>query len=375
VTWEPLSGDPSPDRLDACVAKGSLVETSIGSIPIEFVKAGDFVLTRAGYKRVLAARRTSISATVMRLITSVGNNLVATPDHRVWVENKGWCLLDSVVWGDIMLACQQSPQPILRSMASSSADPLTRSSAVIASITRRLKNYASKASARYMSKCGSTPMINAKSQRENLFIISMKTLSTMHQIIWSASLQNSTVKSIRRLNLPNAAENGLRALTHWLLRGTEATKVALGIGITGPKRGSIVNIVSSFVRVVPRGLNLVMPSHTSFAFAPKKAVGESWTSNISMRTLFPVPCVKPSSGKTNTGLDQRFVRASVLGCYVESEPREVYDLMVEDNHEFFADGLLVHNCVWALTNLMLDAQVIPFVSPIVTGSPRNIPGQ
>jgi phage terminase large subunit-like protein len=31
--------------------------------------------------------------------------------------------------------------------------------------------------------------------------------------------------------------------------------------------------------------------------------------------------------------------------------------------------------VWALTNLMLDAQIIPFVTPVVIGTPRNIPGQ
>jgi phage terminase large subunit-like protein len=31
--------------------------------------------------------------------------------------------------------------------------------------------------------------------------------------------------------------------------------------------------------------------------------------------------------------------------------------------------------VWALTNLMMDSQIIPFVMPIVVGTPRNIPGQ
>lgn len=31
--------------------------------------------------------------------------------------------------------------------------------------------------------------------------------------------------------------------------------------------------------------------------------------------------------------------------------------------------------VWALTSLMLDAQIIPFVAPIISGTPRVIPGQ
>jgi hypothetical protein len=32
----------------------------------------------------------------------------------------------------------------------------------------------------------------------------------------------------------------------------------------------------------------------------------------------------------------------------------VYDLTVEGEHEFFANGHLVHNCIWALTELMLS---------------------
>ena len=34
-----------------------------------------------------------------------------------------------------------------------------------------------------------------------------------------------------------------------------------------------------------------------------------------------------------------------------SERRDVYDLMVADAHEFTAAGIIVHNCVWAVTEL------------------------
>jgi hypothetical protein len=29
---------------------------------------------------------------------------------------------------------------------------------------------------------------------------------------------------------------------------------------------------------------------------------------------------------------------------LESSEEEVYDLMIEDKHEYFANGILVHNC-------------------------------
>lgn len=39
---------------------------------------------------------------------------------------------------------------------------------------------------------------------------------------------------------------------------------------------------------------------------------------------------------------------------VSSVRADVFDLSVADCHEFVADGVVVHNCVWALTDLMLD---------------------
>jgi hypothetical protein len=47
----------------------------------------------------------------------------------------------------------------------------------------------------------------------------------------------------------------------------------------------------------------------------------------------------------------RPVPASVVRLYASSERHDVYDLTVADAHEFVAAGVIVHNCVWALTEL------------------------
>jgi hypothetical protein len=90
--------------------------------------------------------------------------------------------------------------------------------------------------------------------------------------------------------------------------------------------------------------------------------------------------------------DAPVVASSTISEIKRTETDEVWDLTVDGLPEFFANGILVHNCtweplsgdpspdrldalVWALTTLMLDAQVIPFVSPILTGTLRDIPGQ
>ena len=54
--------------------------------------------------------------------------------------------------------------------------------------------------------------------------------------------------------------------------------------------------------------------------------------------------------------------ALVLDLRAEEKVVDVYDLTVEDVHEFFANGHLVHNCdalVWAITELVLKNRFEP----------------
>lgn len=95
TSWVPGQSAFSPDRVDACVVEGTLVETSDGPVPIEDVHEGAFVWTRAGLRPVLRSALTNPSAAVLRLRTSVGD-VELTPDHRVWVEGRGFVRADAV---------------------------------------------------------------------------------------------------------------------------------------------------------------------------------------------------------------------------------------------------------------------------------------
>ena len=43
-----------------------------------------------------------------------------------------------------------------------------------------------------------------------------------------------------------------------------------------------------------------------------------------------------------------------VDCELKEKADKVYDLTVEDSHEFFANGVLVHNCIDALRYACLD---------------------
>jgi len=94
---------------------------------------------------------------------------------------------------------------------------------------------------------------------------------------------------------------------------------------------------------------------SDFTAIAATAVGESlWSLTArsdTLSTLF-ARLVEARLGRKNGETAPRLVPVSVLGRSAgRVEP--VYNLHVDGPHEFFANGFLVHNCVWALTDLFL----------------------
>jgi len=79
-----------------CIAKGELVTTNRGDIPIEEVLVGDKVISyneetkQEESKRVTASMQTG-TMKVMRITdTKTGCSLKCTPNHKIWTENRGY---------------------------------------------------------------------------------------------------------------------------------------------------------------------------------------------------------------------------------------------------------------------------------------------
>jgi len=77
-------------RPGLCVAKGELVNTARGYVPIEDVLVGDMVWTMSGWKPVTAAAQTGVRKTVT-VTTVSGRCITVTPDHPVYVFNWTGC--------------------------------------------------------------------------------------------------------------------------------------------------------------------------------------------------------------------------------------------------------------------------------------------
>ena len=120
TSWTP--GAFSPDRLDACIARGQLVLTTRGQVPIEDVTTSDSVWTRVGWRPVEATRMTRPDAETLDIQLSTGEVLTCTPDHRILLDSGEWVEAAAVTSGDRLNAWSTGfhPAPVAAHVVRSS---------------------------------------------------------------------------------------------------------------------------------------------------------------------------------------------------------------------------------------------------------------
>lgn len=91
-----------------CFVAGTLVTTARGGVPIEQIRKTDTILTRDGYRGLLASGISSLGEPTYRVRLSDGRTLTGTAEHPVWVEGRGFTHLDALRYGDIVAACNRS---------------------------------------------------------------------------------------------------------------------------------------------------------------------------------------------------------------------------------------------------------------------------
>uniref|UniRef100_A0A6M3IXD6 Putative structural protein n=1 Tax=viral metagenome TaxID=1070528 RepID=A0A6M3IXD6_9ZZZZ len=84
----------------ACLIAGTQITTKRGKVPIEKVVAGDFVLTRTGFCKVLKAWLSKYTNELTTVIFSNGESVTGTPDHLVFTKNAGWKCLENLTYSD-----------------------------------------------------------------------------------------------------------------------------------------------------------------------------------------------------------------------------------------------------------------------------------
>ncbi len=281
---------------DDCFVKNTLVLTNKGQVPIQDIKVGDLVMTRAGYQPVLMTRSKR-----KRVIKKLG--LTGSLDHPI-ITKRGEVPLSMVKDSDTLYIWNEKLSSITESLIT---DTLAQSADNIEFTT------------------GDT--INGKNHPllfigKSISIIMARFLnmglSTMSTIIHSITI-SLTSDSLAELSTqsticrPQSAER-YRAMQQKSRATDSLMRLLNGAKITPNSHiGSIQKMAKNKLLVLSKHLK------TGKETTPKKLI--NWQSRMGVRM---------------SNICYRFVK------------RRVYNLQVANQPEYFANNILVHNCIMAL---------------------------
>lgn len=281
---------------DLCLVGETMVLTPFGEVPIKDIRVGDFVVTRKGFRRVLASMCTGEK----EVISSIG--LEGTPNHPVITKN-GIKDLQYVNESDIIYRWNEKQSCIeegsITATRSQNEDTSEFTSGHIEPIARQRL---------FTGKCGWLKL--ALSQMGLLSTIKMAILSIIRYLTLNSCIAQFMQKCIR-LN-QNAFRNlreALRLLALRLQSGMGQMLVLLGIE----------NMRSD--HCLASGKNL-------FVWNAKKHFGQ---------TLFNKPSFAHGSA-TGSLINENGEKST------QTTIKRVYNLQIEGVNEFFANSILVHNC-------------------------------
>jgi len=322
------------EKNDQCLAAGTLVECEHGQIPIERIKPGDMVWTRRGLRRVLWSGMTNSSAKVFELTTS-NARLIGTGSHPVFENSFGFVRLDSLNGSHSILEWQK-----LRSNGGTE----TGIGATQIQNTDRI-GFIFRGWHQLQKACASTTsIVTCGLKRMALFPQATKfTIKTeIPQKIATAIFAALHLRNTENwmVSLENLAPRMLRPI----LQGSGTLQldgILLGKGLNGTAgmARKVGRKESSGQLNVCFAKNDLKPEITEGSiFAHRFATTE-------VDTREPKKTHQPSAPFVEeTSLPAVVARSPVVTVCVLEDLMPVYNISVEECNEYFANGILVHNC-------------------------------
>jgi phage terminase large subunit len=318
--WNDKKSSTPVDANNHCFVGSTQVETINGNKSIESIAPGDLVKTSQGYNRVLKRWNNGLKQVKEYTLQfdTFSLSLVCTSDHLI-KTNQGWTRVSELKSGVTVYLSKSSMEKYSGYTPANGISPEAQQGCTLLS--------------------GNT--ITAKFLKDTMCITKMKTLGITGLKTLSASQQANILAS--------TAKNGLKKILNGLnlfiplelqrrLNGTEARKAGNGTGNTERKCISYGNMFLWLVTYAGKHTKQNTQQEVNFAptlVNPHTAAGLVLTTKQGSASLVEANLLQTNIQKFN-------VVAVNVGQTKESK---VYDLTVEGQHEYFANGVLVHNCM------------------------------
>lgn len=318
-----------------CFPGETNVLTKRGQVPIKSVTTDDFVLTRGGWKKVETSCQTGCSSVFVVIETTKGEFIRCTPDHPIFnAQTQEFVPAKHVQIGTrlgVVPKWGRAGHPSL-----GVADGITECHQAISDMLR----------ASFCTEKYGSPITDLFHQI-TIFTTRMRIQEITHSIISKCLLLNSTQANMSCAALPYSIMSKEHFMQSW--HGRIEEKKILNAW-SAEKNHSHQCVGQNFaLTYVGSAIDQIKKYQKKLALNVRK--------NLAQETQGEFTAVKSVTIK-------------------HTLPEKVYNLRVDEFHEFFANGILVHNCmmtidfdrtknkmspdrvdalVWAGTELMLEA--------------------
>lgn len=299
---------PTKNVHDDCFPADAPILTERGLVPISEVTTDDRVLTRNGYRRVLKAWCKGNKKVVTRY------GITATPDHRIYTTERGWVSLDSLMDSDILLGY---------SIKETSCERQSISTDETITVTQT-PSRTTTGNTTHPTISGNQPRVCCTETFGN---------STMAQYQTGTTFTTQTGISTT-INQP-ISNAYLVPPIKWHIEMKEAREVNQKSNSSISQTLETVQNLGTHPQKEESGTDSTLLNHSQSSIQSSHAL-----------------CVEQCTGQKLTAQVCAATRAELSGKTNFSEKDiPVYDLMIETDHEFFAYGVLVHNCIDALAGI------------------------
>lgn len=295
---------------------------------LQDIEIGDFVMTPEGANEVLNKQLTRFNADIYTLKFSNGSILEGTKDHRIFT-NRGKISLDAVRYDDIIEVWKKSYLKVKNTTGTESI--IAQWAEVLKGVSVCTLQYGKALMVQFPKVILST----IKTMTEQ--IMTCLTLNCKVGKAQIATPQGITYPTYKIQNTENETDNSWKELDPLQKYGTLQKKDESGIARMQKgkrKSDSISRVVSSAIK----SLNLLykkqglVQTPVSQHFVVKRVLTILQRFVLSVKNLL----------KVINMLKQRCVHISAVASY--SRKQDVYNLTVNNTHNYFANGILVANC-------------------------------
>ena len=334
-----------------CFVGDTMVATDHGDVPIKDVKIGDRVLTRFGYSNVYNSLCTSRNTRYF-FVTLCGETLRCTYDHPIYTD-RGFVPAYQLRAGDEIVKLKNGElcrERLQRTTATSSIATLMQNVRAIGDTLRvGLRLTGSGQKSHSTAICGSLSV--AQFQKVIMFITLMAITAITQSATWFCCWVLSTLSTMARIcpkSKRKCTDSNSKQSETKQPSGITPRKGASGILKTLRSKWQSVSSRLTLANVVAKSSEVVLSRVASSAGIIASQSGAETKDSTTWSVFVQSVALNLLSIATQSrSIVAHHVPLSIAGrC-------EVYDISVDDA-EFFADGILVHNCSDTLRYAVVD---------------------